>query len=86
MRLSMGFPHLFPVLEALSQGKSVGESYQQLINALITVRGFRSGKFLGAPAVPGRVSRRRLPQNLLLYVVLGDPAIRPFEPIGTGSR
>ena len=86
MRLSMGFPHLFPELEAWSQGKSVGESYQQLINALITVRGFRSGKFLVAPAVPGRVSRRRLPQNLLLYVVLGDPAIRPFEPIGTGSR
>ncbi len=86
MRLSMGFPHLFPVLEAWSQGKSVGESYQQLINALITVRGFRSGKFVVAPAVPGRVSRRRLPQNLLLYVVLGDPAVRPFEPIGTGSR
>ena len=86
MRLSMGFPHLFPVLEAWSQGQSVGESYQQLINALITVRGFRTGRFLVAPAVPGRVSRRRVPQNLLLYVVFGDPAVRPFEPITTGSR
>jgi len=86
MRLSMGFPHLFPVLEAWSQGQSVGESYQQLINALITVRGFRAGRFLVAPAVPGRVSRRRVPQNLLLYVVFGDPAVRPFESIATGSR
>ena len=76
MRLSMGFPHLFPVLEAWMQGKTVGESYQELINALISVRGFRSGRFV---VPPGGASARRVPQNLLLYVVLGDPALQPFQ-------
>lgn len=76
MRLSMGFPHLFPVLEAWLEGKTVGESYQQLINALIMVRGFRPGRFVVSPE---RASGRRVPQNLLLYVAFGDPALRPFE-------
>ena len=82
MRLNMGFPHLFPVLEAWLEGKTVGESYQQLVNALIAVRGFRSGRFV---VPPGRDSGRRVPQNLLLYVVLGDPALRPFQAVSPGK-
>ena len=83
MRLSMGFPHVFPVLEAWSQGKTVGESYQQLINGLIAVRGFRSGRFVVSP---DRAAGRRVPQGLLLYVVLGDPAVQPFQAVVTPSR
>ena len=83
MRLSMGFPHVFPVLEAWSQGKTVGESYQQLINGLIAVRGFRSGRFVVSS---DRAAGRRVAQGLLLYVVLGDPAVQPFQAVVTPSR
>ena len=31
------------------------------------------------------VPQRRLPQNSLLYVILGDPAIVPFEALKPGS-
>jgi hypothetical protein len=78
MRLSMGFPHLFPVLESWMKGQTLGESYQQLINGLIEIYGFRSGRFVVPADVP---SGRRLPQNRLLYVVFGDPALQPFEPL-----
>ncbi len=74
MRLSSGFPHLYPVLEQWVAGKSIGESYQQLMNAIMTMRGLRPGNFiLPNPSETGR----RLPQNILLYVVLGDPALVP---------
>jgi hypothetical protein len=74
MRLSSGFPHLYPVLEQWLAGKTVGESYQQLINGIIGMRGYRSGKFIVPD--PAR-AERRLAQNTALYVVLGDPALVP---------
>ena len=74
MRLSSGFPHLYPVLEQWMAGKTVGESYQQLINGIIGMRGYRSGKFIVPD--PAR-AERRLAQNTALYVVLGDPALVP---------
>ena len=78
MRLSSGFPHLYPVLEQRMAGKTVGESYQQLMNAIMTVRGLRPGNFILAdPLTAGR----RLPQNILLYVVLGDPALVPVAAL-----
>ena len=80
MRLSSGFPHLYPVLEKWLEGSSVGESYQQLINGLIEMRGFRPGRFV----VEQPVQQRRLPQNALLYVIMGDPAIVPFEALKRG--
>ena len=59
-------------------GKTVGESYQQLINAIMTMRGLRPGKFiLPNPSEAGR----RIPQNILLYVVLGDPALVPVAAL-----
>ena len=74
MRLSAGFPHLFPVLEGWLQGQTVGESHQRLLNAIIAMRGFRKGRFV----IPdGQLQLRRSPQNRLLYVTLGDPALRP---------
>ncbi len=81
MRLSSGFPHLYPVLEKWLEGASVGEAYQQLINGLIDMRGFRSGSYVVRQPAP----QRRLPQNSLLYVILGDPAIVPFEALKPGS-
>jgi hypothetical protein len=77
MRLSSGFPHLYPVLEKWLGGATVGEAYQQLINGLIDMRGFEPGRFVVKPAV----TQRRLPQNTLLYIVFGDPALVPFEPL-----
>ncbi len=77
MRLSYGFPHLYPVMEKWLKGGSVGEAYQQLINGLIDMRGFGPGRYVVTPSPP----QRRLPQNILLYVVFGDPALIPFEPL-----
>jgi len=77
MRLSSGFPHLYPVLEKWLDGASVGEAYQQLINGLIDMRGFGPGRYVVKPTA----TPRRLPQNTLLYVVFGDPALVPFEPL-----
>ena len=76
MRLSQGFPHLFPVLEAWMKGRSVGEAYQELINGLIDMQGTKSGGFV----VTEKTTDGRQPrQNILLYVIIGDPAVQPFE-------
>tara|TARA_B100000674_G_C37731454_1_gene864497 strand:- start:499 stop:843 length:345 start_codon:yes stop_codon:yes gene_type:complete len=77
MRLSSGFPHLYPVLEKWLSGATVGEAYQQLINGIIDLRGFQSGRYV----VKQPANRRRLPQNALLYSIFGDPAIMPFESL-----
>jgi hypothetical protein len=77
MRLSSGFPHLYPVLEKWLQGASVGEAYQQLMNSIIEMRGFRPGRYV----VKQPVTQRRVPQNALLYVIFGDPALVPFETL-----
>jgi hypothetical protein len=77
MRLSSGFPHLFPVLEKWTQGATVGEAYQQLLNAIIGMRGFHSGQFVATDIADAR----RIPQNILLYVVLGDPAVVPIAQL-----
>ena len=75
MRLSSGFPHLFPVLENWMQGESVGVAYQELLNAIIDMRGFRAGEFV----IPTPVTQRGIRQNTMLYVIFGDPAIKPLE-------
>lgn len=76
-RLSSGFPHLYPALESWMKGESVGEGYQELMNALID-------KSINHPSdfMPSEMDKdnKYLPQNSLLYVVIGDPALVPFEP------
>jgi len=62
MRENAGFPHLFPVLENWTDGLTVGEAYQRLMNAILA----------GGPG-PGAGGDR------LLYVIIGDPALQPFE-------
>ena len=83
MRLSAGFPHLFPVLEAWLQGQTIGESYQRLLNAIITMRGFRAGRFM---VTAEQAQGRRIPQNRLLYVALGDPALQPCQASGSENQ
>jgi hypothetical protein len=75
-RLSSGFPHLYPVLENLLEGQTVGQAYQQLINALIEYSDTKSGSFIIGDS---QKASKRLPQNRFLYVIVGDPAIQPFE-------
>jgi hypothetical protein len=76
MRLSQGFPHLYPVLETWLKGGTVGEAYQELVNGIIEMQETESGGFVVTePSANGRQPR----QNLLLYVVFGDPAVQPFE-------
>ena len=81
MRLSSGFPHLYPVLESWTQGQTVGEAYQQLINGIIQLRGFKSGNFI----VNSANTSRRIRQNTLLYVLIGDPALQPFAPFSQNT-
>jgi hypothetical protein len=85
MRLNQGFSTLYPVLESWTEGKTVGEGYQQLMNAL-----FRAEKRTSLdeiltldPSDLKRPERSRrspaIPGNRLLYVIIGDPALQPFE-------
>ncbi len=76
MRLSQGFPYLYPVLETWMKGRTVGQAYQELMNAIIERQGTESGGFVVTEA-PANGQQPR--QNILLYVVFGDPAVQPFE-------
>jgi hypothetical protein len=75
MRLNNGFPRLFPVLETFIQGRTVGEAYQEIINASIKAGSF-NGKDLVVREKPE--NPKKLEQNGLLYVLLGDPALQPI--------
>lgn len=77
MRLNSGFPILFPVLETLVAGRTVGEAYQETINNALISGKFDSKK-LAVRATPK--NPRRIPQNTLLYVVFGDPALQMIAP------
>jgi hypothetical protein len=84
MRLNAGFPHLYPVLDSLLQGETIGEAYQGLIDGLIRWTGLEPDQLVLAHADPNNmpaVMRR----NQLLYVFVGDPALRPLAPLA-GAR
>jgi hypothetical protein len=75
MRLSNGFRQLYPTLESMLAGQSLGEAYQQLINGLIERDNYKTGEFV----VAGEGLKVRKPrQNSLLHVIIGDPALQPF--------
>lgn len=81
-RLSLGFPHLFPMLESMMGGKTLGLGYQELLNGLIDYRQAKSGDFvLDAQAL----KKTRVPQNAFLYILIGDPALQPFKAFGDAS-
>jgi hypothetical protein len=60
------------VLENWLKGKTVGEAYQRLINGLINLKEVKAGDFVIREKI------KKPAQNSLLYVVIGDPALRPF--------
>jgi hypothetical protein len=75
MRFNGGFPFLYPVLEEWLEGKTVGEGYQKLMNAIL----------YKVKAPPSEVlkgeKRTRMAGNMLAYVVIGDPALTPFKGV-----
>jgi hypothetical protein len=73
----MGAVHGWQFCLKWTQGATVGEAYQQLLNAIIGMRGFHSGQFVATDIADAR----RIPQNILLYVVLGDPAVVPIAQL-----
>ncbi|MFK7766259.1 MAG: hypothetical protein AB8B55_03375 [Mariniblastus sp.] len=75
-RLSSGFPHLYPVLESWTEGHSIGQAYQELMNALILKTKTSPSGFVISDQ---EKNNKRVRQNTLLYVVIGDPALVPFE-------
>ncbi len=78
LRENGGFPQMFPVLEGLLEGLSVGEAYQRMMNAQIAMTGLRRTEFV-LPTEDRNNDRAAARRNQLLYVVIGDPAITPIE-------
>ena len=78
MRLSSGFPHLYPVLESWMRSETIGQSYQQLINGLIERNRLDSRDLVMDTAT---LEKRQPKQNVLLYVLIGDPALQPLEQL-----
>ena len=74
MRLSQGFPRLYPVLHGWMAQKTVGQTYQELLNSGISMQSPTLKSFV----VDKTEATRRLPQNSLLYVIIGDPALQPL--------
>ena len=75
MRLSDGFPSVFPVFELMMQGVSVGESLQRLLNAAILRTGMKSGQFCLAKEDLGNKQALQK-RNALLWLMIGDPALQ----------
>jgi hypothetical protein len=77
MRLNMGFPHVYPMLESYLENRSLGESYQRLINALIEGQGGFTPQWY-TKQTPARSTQSRK-MNQLLYMQIGDPALVPIQ-------
>jgi hypothetical protein len=84
MRNNAGFPHLFPVLQSWTEGATVGEAYQRLINGLIDYEGISPGDLSSDDNIPGQ--SRVGDGNNFLYVVIGDPALRPMARLSAGGK
>jgi hypothetical protein len=87
MRLNAGFPHLYPVLDSLLQGETVGEAYQRLIDGLLVWTRLEPGALVLTNPDPDNIPAL-MRRNQLLYVIVGDPALRPLtgESLEAPSR
>lgn len=76
IRTNQGFPVVFPVVEAFLKGETVGKAYQELLNTSIQSRNLdtKNLAFRTTPKNP-----RNIPQNVMLYIIFGDPAIVPLQ-------
>jgi len=79
MRVNCGFPELYPVLEGILADRMLGETYQRLINCTKKGSGHGSDTLVVAPAAPANETEMNR-RNELLYVVIGDPALRLIAP------
>jgi hypothetical protein len=80
MRFNAGFPHVFPVVESLLRGETVGEAYQRLIDGLLTWTRLQPDELvLSKSESENEMAAMR--RNQVLYVLVGDPALRPLEPL-----
>ncbi len=79
MRLNAGFPHLYPVLDSLLHGETVGEAYQRLIDGLLEWTQLKPDALVLANPDPDNTPAL-MRRNQLLYVIIGDPALRPCAP------
>ncbi len=77
MRLNMGFPHVYPMLESYLANRSLGESYQRLINALIEGQGGFTPQWYTQQTPARSLQSRKM--NQLLYMQIGDPALVPIQ-------
>jgi len=77
MRLNMGFPHVYPMLESYLANRSLGESYQRLINALIEGQGGFTPQWHTKQTPARSIQSRKM--NQLLYIQIGDPALVPIQ-------
>jgi hypothetical protein len=75
MRLSQGFPRLYPVLQSWLDRQTVDQAYQGLINSVIETQAQGLKRYVVSDP---NISPRRIPQNALLYVIIGDPALQPL--------
>ncbi len=77
MRLNMGFPHVYPMLETYLENRSLGEYYQRLINAFIEGQGGFTPQWY-TKKTPARSAQSRK-MNQFLYMQIGDPALVPIQ-------
>jgi hypothetical protein len=80
MRLNAGFPHLFPVVESMLRGETVGEAYQRLIDGLLGWTRLGADDLVLSRADQDD-QREVMRRNQMLYVIVGDPALHPFSPL-----
>jgi hypothetical protein len=84
MRTNAGFPHLYPVLDSLLHGETVGEAYQRLIDGLLAWTQLDTDDLVLTKPEPNN-SLPVMKRNQLLYVIIGDPALRPLTPLDQGQ-
>ena len=84
MRTNAGFPHLYPVLDSLLHGETVGEAYQRLIDGLLAWTQLDTDELVLTKPEPSN-SLPVMKRNQLLYVIIGDPALRPLTPLDQGQ-
>ena len=65
---------------SIGSGHCAGQAYQELLNGILARQQFKSGHYAEGEAAGDGVTGRHL--NGLLYVMIGDPAMIAFEPMG----
>jgi len=65
---------------SIGSGHCAGQAYQELLNGILACQQYKSGHYAKGKAAGNGATDRLL--NKLLYVMIGDPAMIAFEPMG----